>query len=341
MDVFDDARLEDAGVLRDADELIRPLAEAGARLRRAVDRVEEPLSSLTADDLPRAVIAFGAEARLLRAVLEPTCPVPFVAWPRIGLPGWTGSLDTVVALGATNPVSLAAAVEAKRRGARLIVACPPDSELARVSASRATTLLPLSEADALSTGVVTLEALHRLGLGPAVDVPAVAQAMDDVAVDSAPGLDIAHNPAKGAALELADAQPLVWGGSVLAARASRRVAEALRRACGRVVLSADAEALAPFLHGAPRRDVFADPVEEGPVERRPGLVVVDDGWGDELAVAEQDRLINAALAHDLLVSRLAAETGGRVQRYVTVLLKGLFAAAYLEIGLGGRRSAGN
>ena len=336
MDAFDDSRLEDADALRDADALIRPLAEAGARLRRAVDRLEVPLSGLRADDLPRAVIAFGPEARLLRAVLEPSCPVPFVAWPRLGLPGWAGALDTVVALGATNPVSLAAAKEATRRGARLVVACPPDSELARVSASRSTTLLPLPDTDGLTTGIVTLEALHRLGLGPQVDVPAVAQAMDDVAIESAPGLDIAHNPAKGVALELADASPLVWGGSVLAARASRRVAEALRGASGRMVLSADAEALEPFLRGAPRRDVFADPFEELAPQRRPGLVVIDDAWGDELATVEQDRLITAALAHDLLVSRLTAEVGGRVQRYVTVLHKGLYAAAYLEIGLARR-----
>ena len=194
----------------------------------------------------------------------------------------------------------------------------------------------MPDTDALTTGIVMLEALYRLGLAPQVDVPAVAQAMDDVAIESAPGLDIAHNPAKGIALELADASPLVWGGSVLAARASRRLAEALRGASGRVVLSADAEALEPFLRGAPRRDVFADPFEELVPQRRPGLVVIDDAWGDELASVEQDRLVTAALAHDLLVSRLTAEVGGRVQRYITVLHKGLYAAAYLQIGLARR-----
>ena len=35
----------------------------------------------------RAVIAAGPDSRLLRAVLEPWCPVPFVAWPSPALPG--------------------------------------------------------------------------------------------------------------------------------------------------------------------------------------------------------------------------------------------------------------
>ena len=69
---------------------------------------------------------------------------------------------------------------------------------------------------------------------------AAADAMDLVAEASAARLDIAQNRAKAIAIELADADPLVWGGSILAARASRRVAEALRAATGRVVLSADA-----------------------------------------------------------------------------------------------------
>ncbi len=67
----------------------------------------------------------------------------------------------------------------------------------------------------------------------------MAGAMDQVATESSLILDATANPAKAIALELAEAQPLVWGGSILAARASRRVAEALRSASGRVVLSAD------------------------------------------------------------------------------------------------------
>ncbi len=69
---FDDARLEDVDALRDADPLLRPLAEAGARVRREAASAEGPLGRLDADERPRALITFGPEARLLRAVLEPT-----------------------------------------------------------------------------------------------------------------------------------------------------------------------------------------------------------------------------------------------------------------------------
>ena len=98
MDDFDDSRLDDPEALQAADQLLRPIAEAGARVRREAAGAEEALSRLDDADRPRAVIAFGPEARLLRAVLEPTCPVPFMAWPRLGLPGWVVWCSPAVAL---------------------------------------------------------------------------------------------------------------------------------------------------------------------------------------------------------------------------------------------------
>lgn len=331
---FDDSRLEDPDALLAADHLLRPLAEAGSRVRREAASSEGALDRLDASDRPRAMITFGPEARLLRAVLEPTCPVPLVAWPRLGLPGWVGPLDIVVVMGGGDKVSLAAAFEAVRRGCRLLVACPGDSVLARQSASSSTTLLPTSTGDPLAAAIVALVALHRLGLGPLVSPEAVADAMDQVATDSSWTLDATQNPAKAVALELADAEPLVWGGSILAARASRRVAEALRRASGRIVLSADGGALLPLLASVPPRDPFADPFEETAAETRPGLVLVDDGMDDEQAAEDRQRLRDSALAQDVLVSNLSHTTGTAVERYVTVLQQGLFAAAYLQIGLG-------
>ncbi|MCC6495709.1 MAG: hypothetical protein IT193_05570 [Propionibacteriaceae bacterium] len=333
MNEFDDSRLEDQEALRAADHLLRPLAEAGARVRRELASAEGPLAELEAER-PRAMITFGPEARLLRAVLEPTCPVPLVAWPRLGLPGWVGPLDVVVVMGGGDRMSLAAAFEAVRRGCRLIVACPADSSLAREAGSSSTTILPTTTGDPMAAAIITLVALNRLGLGPAVNPEVVAEAMDQVATDSSWAIDATQNPAKATALELADAQPMVWGGSILAARASRRIAEALRSASGRVVLSADGGALLPLLTAVPPRDPFADPFEESAAERRPGLVLVDDGMDDELAVEDRQRLRATALDQDVMVSNLSHQTGTPVERYVTVLQQGLFAAAYLQIGLG-------
>lgn len=329
---FDDARLEDAEVLRDADPLLRPLAEAGSRVRREYAAAQAALAELESSR-PRAVIAVGPEARLLRALLEPICPVPFVAWPALGLPGWVGPLDVVVVLGGSGRVNNAGLFEAVRRGSRVLLSAPPDSPLARQFASRATTLLPAPSGDPLAAAAVALAGLHTLGLGPAVDVDNVADALDAVAVESSYAADVTVNPAKQLALELADATPLIWGGSVLAKRAARRVAEAFRAASGRVGLAADDDSLLPLLRTAPRRDPFADPFEADEVTR-PGLLLLDDGNDDESSDADRDRLIETARLSDIRVSRISQLSGSPLERYVTLLQRGRFAAAYLQIGLG-------
>jgi hypothetical protein len=340
VDAFEDSRLEDPEVLRAADPVLRNLAEAGSRVRREALQAAEALAGVNSADPIRAMITFGPEARLMRAVLEPTCPVPLVAWPRLGLPGWVGPLDVVVVLGGDGGEGpggaelRTGASEAVRRGCRLVVAAPTGSVLDQVSASRSTTLLPTSTGDPLAAAIVTLTALHRLGLGPEVDPEAAADAMDLVAEASAARLDVSQNRAKAIALELADADPLVWGGSILAARASRRVAEALRAATGRVVLSADAGALEPLLTQVSPRDPFADPFEDLPATRRPGLVLLDDGRDDDQATVERRRLRYFAESREVMVSELVHDSGDVLERYVTVLQKGLFAAAYLQVGLG-------
>ncbi len=334
MTEFDDSRLDDPSALSSGDDVLRPLAEAGARLRREATNAEAALSGLTADDRPRAVIAVGPEARLLRAVLEPTCPVPFLAWPNLGLPGWVGPLDVVVVLGGEGLQPFDCVHEALRRGSRVVLTSRPDSDLARRAESRLTTLLPSTTTDPLCRAVTALMALHRLGLAPFVGADDIASAMDVVATECSHSADIANNPAKMLALELADAQPLIWGGSVLAARASRRIAEALRGASGRVALAADASELIPLLAQTQPRDPFSDPFEDNSDERRPSLVIVEDGLGDAASDEAREVLEHNAAAADVRVSHLAHETDSELVRYATVLQKGRFAAAYLAIGMG-------
>lgn len=331
---FEDGRLDDPAVLEGADDLLRPLAEAGARLRREAAAATPAIDALVGEDRPRAVIAVGPEARLLRAVLEPVCPVPFVAWPNLGLPGWVGPLDLVVVLGGLGQQAGTCVHEALRRGSRVIVTAPEDSTLARQSASRATTLLPVATSDPLPAAIVALEALHRFGLGPSVSPTTVADALDAVAAESGHARDLAANPAKALALELADAQPLVWGGSVLAARAARRIAEAVRTASGKVALAADAGDLLAMIAGTRPRDPFADPFEGSEPETRPALVIVDDGQADPENDDQRDALQESARIMDVRVTTLAQTSGSPMERYATVLARGLFAAAYLQIGLG-------
>jgi hypothetical protein len=333
--VFDDSRLDDDAVLALSDGLLRSVAEAGARVRLESGSVSEALDGMRRDVEPRAVVAAGPDARLLRAVLEPWCPVPFVAWPGPGLPGWVGALDLVVVLapGGGDAETASAVREAVRRGSSLIVGCPPHSVLAEHAQGRHSTLLPTQTDDSLAVAVITLQALHRLGVGPEVNAEEVARVLDDVAVRCSPHREIGNNPAKDLAIGLADVLPLVWGGSVLAARAARRVAETMRRTTGRPALAADASHLMPVIEAARARDVFADPFADpstSPV--RPGLLVLDDGV-EEAAVRERrGRLSTATLAHDVRSQTIEATEGSEMARYAALLATGTYAALYLGIG---------
>ena len=282
---FDEARLDDERALGAADPLLRSLAESGARVRREAAEAAEATSEAferNRDNRPRAVIAAGPDSRLLRAVLEPWCPVPFVAWPGPGLPGWAGGLDLVVMLAPerSDPAAASAVAEAVRRGCQVVVASAPDSMVAEHAAGRWTTILPSRSGDQLATAVVMLDYLHRVELGPRTDPEEVARALDDVAIACSPHRDLAVNPAKMLAIALADTNPLVWGGSVLAARAARRVAESLRRAAGRGAIAGDAEHLLPVIEATRQRDVFDDPFADDAPDRRPMLLVLDDGAED-------------------------------------------------------------
>ncbi|MGH3485721.1 MAG: SIS domain-containing protein [Nocardioidaceae bacterium] len=334
--MFEDALLDDPAALAAADPTLRPLAEAGARVRREVATAQEVLGGFESDVRPRAVVAAGNDSRLLRAVLEPWCPVPFVAWPGPGLPGWVGALDAVVVMAQTqgDVSASSAASEATRRGAVLIVTCHPHSDVAEMAAGRYTTLLPVTTGDPLAAAVVLLQALHVLELGPDVDAEAVATALDRVAEECSPFHDIVQNPAKELALLLADVNPLLWGGSVLAARAARRVAEAIRRVSGRSSLAADADHLLPVIAAASPPDVFADPYESRASSTQTALVILDDGTQDSVVRVQRGRLMAGAEQHGVRVTTLECDHGPEIARYASLLSQGSYAAAYLGVGLG-------
>jgi hypothetical protein len=269
-------------------------------------------------------------------VLEPWCPVPFVAWPGPSLPGWAGGLDLVVVLApeGSDTGSASAVAEAVRRGCRVVVACPPGSLVEQHAAGRDSTVLPCASGDQLATAVVMLQLLDRLDLGPDADPESVAQALDDVAIACSPHRDLAVNPAKMLAIALADATPLLWGGSVLAARAARRVAESIRRASGRAALAADAEHLLPIISAAAVHDLFADPFDDdGEGDRPPTLVILDDGADGATIREQRGRLVVAAREHRVRTETVANEAPTDLARYAALLATGTYAAGYLGVAL--------
>lgn len=335
---FDESRLDDESAL-ESDAALRHLAESGARVRRAAGDAAEATAAAVAraEELarPRAVIAAGPDSRLLRAVLEPWCPVPFVAWPGPALPGWAGSLDLVVVLApdGADTGTASAVAEAVRRGCQVVVVAPVGSLVAEHAAGRWSSILPTETRDQLATAVVVLEYLDRVSLGPRADAEQVATALDEVAIACSPHRDLAVNPAKMLAIALADTNPLVWGGSVLAARAARRVAEAIRRASGRTALAGDADHLLPVLEAARPRDVFDDPFADGSAELRPMLLVLDDGAEEPVVREHRGRLQAAAASRGVRVETLTTEAPTEVARYASLMLSGRYAAEYLRLGL--------
>lgn len=233
-----------------------------------------------------------------------------------------------------DDVATASAVaEAVRRGCQVVVACPERSLVAEHAVGRDATVLPVATRDQLAVAVLVLSYLDHVGLGPSADPEDVAGALDRVAIACSPHRDLSVNPGKVLAITLADSLPLVWGGSVLAARAARRVAESIRRASGRGALAGDAEHLLPVIEATRPRTVFEDPFDGDGRATRPALVVLDDGADDPLRHQQRAALTRAADDRGVRVEVVAAEAAGEVARYAELLLSGTYGAAYLRIGL--------
>ncbi len=331
---FDDSRLDAPRLFEDSS--LRWLASAGSRIRHAA--LQEAVGPGDVDK-PRGVLVMGSEARLVRAVLEPVCPVPFMAWPGPSLPAWVGALDLVVLIGGRDAPrwQLQCAAEAARRGATIIVAAPETSALTAAASSHSTTSIPAEGDDPVAAAVAVLARLGNAGLGPEVHAESVADAADLVAESCSPHRDLASNPAKELAIGLAEKLPLIWGGTVLAQRASRRIAEALRRASGRLALAADADELDPLLRAVEPVDLFSDPFESED-ETRPVLLMLDEENAPDRMAHEPRHLLSLAEAVGVRVCRISSGepelANSDLERYVTLLQHGRYAAAYLGIGNG-------
>ncbi len=297
---FDESRLDDDSALTMADSSLRQLAESGARVRREAVEAESALAEAVAIAREQAPAPRGGGRRsgLPAAAGGPGAVVPG-ALRRLAEPGPAGvgrrSRPRRRArprrgrrrYGVRRRGGRPSRLPGRRRGAR------PSRSSAQHAAGRWSSILPTTARDQLATAVLVLEYLDRVDLGPPADHEQVAEALDRVAMSCSPHRDIAVNPAKILAIALADANPVVWGGSVLAARAARRVAESIRRASGRTAIAGDAEHLLPVIERVAPRNVFDDPFADEPGDLRPVLVVLDDG-ADDVLVREQRGRLQAA-----------------------------------------------
>jgi glucose/mannose-6-phosphate isomerase len=369
----DEALIDDPAAVDAADpgRMLRATASAGAQVREsAALAAEANLTSIADEGRPRAVVVAGqgTAARtgdILATVAGPRCPVPVLAHRSVGIPGWVGAADVVIAVSASgrSPEALGAADAAARRGARLVAVGAPDSELQAVAERARAPFIAVprrapARASMWSLTVPVLMAARALGLVKVneADLAETAARLDADAERCRPTAESFVNPAKALALDLAGSVPIIWGSSPLATVAARRFAD---------TLSANARypAVAGSLGEAGRgrvglldgvygglaeagRDIFADPADlsdDGPTRLR--LVVLRDGGlteeeedaeNEPIEVEERRAEAVQAIAErrGIRVSVLTAEGASPLERLASLVAVPDFASIYLAMAHG-------
>lgn len=355
----DPGRLDDPDALTAADpgDMLRQAASAAAHVREAqLYAAEAGVGRIAEAGRPRSIVvaATGASALagdVLAAVCGLGCPVPVLTVRGYRLPGWVGAADLVIAVSGsgTSEETLAAAVEAVRRGCRLLCVGPEGSALADVALQAGAPFVPLRAAGrpraALwGLAVPPLLAAHALRLA---DVPAdvlerTARVLEDVSHQCRPASESFVNPAKQTALELAGTLPVVWGTSPLAGVAARRFAGQLAANAKYPALHGELPAAAhdqlavldgPFAGTSADDDFFRDRVDE-PETTRLSLVVMRDT--DEHPRVAARREVCADLARDrrAAVVELPARAGHPLERLAGLIAHADYASIYLALAIG-------
>lgn len=366
----DERLLDDPAALEKADpgQMLRATASAGAQVREsAALAAEANLTALAAEGRPRAVVVAGqgTAARtgdLLATVAGVRCPVPVLTHRNVGVPGWVGAADVVIAVSASgrSPEALGAAEAAARRGARLVAIGAPDSLLQSVAERARAPFIPVPRRSPARSSIwaLTVPVLlvgRTLGLVKVneADLAETAARLDADAERCRPTAESFVNPAKALALDLAGSVPIIWGASLLATLAARRFADTLSsNARYPVVAGALAEAgrgrvgLLDGVFGGlaeTGRDIFADPDGEVEVTRLRLVLMRDGGLADDLRddnepAALEERRADAvqaiAEARGIRVTTITAEGGSALERLASMVAVPDFTSVYLALAHG-------
>jgi glucose/mannose-6-phosphate isomerase len=355
--------LDDLEALTAADpgEMLRQVASAAAQVRQAqLMAAESGLARLGDDGRPRAVVVAGMggsgiSGDILAAVCGNNCPVPVVTIRGYALPGWVGVPDLVIAVSGsgTTEETLAVAVEAIRRGCRLVCVGAVDSPLAEIAAQGKAMFVPVHSVGRPRAGlwgltVPLLLAVRAVGLADLPDevLEATATRLEDVSHRCGPARETFVNPGKQLATDLAGAVPMIWGTSPLAGVAAHRFACQLNEnakypaAHGELpeVGHNQVAALDGFFgaargsSGAAESDFFRDRAEE--TDTGLHLILLRDTQEHPQVAKRRD--VSAALARDrgVPVTELMAEGTHPLERIATLIALADYATVYLAIALG-------
>ncbi|HEY7176615.1 MAG TPA: SIS domain-containing protein [Micromonosporaceae bacterium] len=366
----DERLLDDVAALESADhgQMLRATASAGAQVRETAALAAEANLSLIADEgRPRALVVAGQgtaarTGELLATVAGVRCPVPVIVHRSVGVPGWVGAADVVIAVSASgrSPEALGAAEAAARRGARLVAIGPPETMLESVAERARAPFIPVprrapARASIWALTVPVLLTARALGLVKVneADLAETAARLDADAERCRPTAESFVNPAKSMALDLAGSIPVVWGSSPLATVAARRFADTLssnaRYPAVGGSLSDAARGRVGLLDGVfgalaeSTRDIFADDAADDDVSRLRIVLMRDGGLDDDLrddnepAAVEERRaeaLQTVAEARGIRMTVLTAEGGSAVERLASLVAVPDFTSVYLAMAHG-------
>ncbi|MGN6472091.1 MAG: SIS domain-containing protein [Mycobacteriales bacterium] len=354
-------RLDDPAALAEFDPagMLRAVATSGAQIRASLAAVREAsLDALELESRPRAIVVAGMggsgiSGDVVAALAGARCPVPVVVHRGYGLPGWVGAADLVMAVSCsgTTAETLSSAVEAARRGARLLGVGAEGSPLDLHCRSEHGAFVPvvgqLAPRASLWALVVPLLVVAERGglldLGPELgDLESAATRLESIAAACRPDLESFVNPAKSLAAELLDTLPMFWGSGQIGPVA------ALRSAC-QVMENAKAPALAGALPEAHHNqsvaldgllggagaddDIFRDRVED-PDPFRLRLVLLRDDDSDGPATARAEASVEIARARGVGVSVVSAEGDSAFERLASIVGVVDFATVYLGLATG-------
>jgi glucose/mannose-6-phosphate isomerase len=358
-DAFD--RLDDtvAFAALDPSEMLRATAGAGAQVRASLAAVQEAsLDPLGVDSRPRAIVVAGMggsgiSGDVLATLTSAAAPIPVIVHRGYGLPGWVGAADLVMAVSCSGRTeeTLSSAVEAARRGTRLLGVGTADSPLDLHCRSEHGAFVPVTAAIAPRASLwalavpllVVAERFGLLSLGPSyADLEAAAARLESIAEMCRPDRESFVNPAKTLAAELVGSLPMFWGGGdvgpIAALRASCQLMEnakwpavwgALPEAHHNQSVSLDGG----LAGGSADEDIFRDRVEDAD-QLRLRLVLLRDDDGTGLAAARADASVTVAGSRGVAVSVLAAEGTSPVERLASLIGLLDFASVYVALATG-------
>ncbi|GAA3122659.1 bifunctional phosphoglucose/phosphomannose isomerase [Streptosporangium carneum] len=344
-------RLDDQALLVDGDPsgMLRAVAASAAQIRTSHRAAREAdLTAVTRGGRPRAIVVAGmGGSGIAGDILDVVCghgaPLPIVTVRSYQLPGWVGATDLVIAVSCSGKTeeTIAVAMEAVRRGCRLLVLAAVDSPLHAVARQAGAPFVPATTGGqpraavwALSIPLVVVAA--ELGLLQLDDevFEAVATRLEDVAHRCRPTSESFINPGKSLAMELAETVPMVWGSSPLAAVAAYRWASQLNEngkypAVWGEIPEVNHNQVVAFDGPLARRDIFAD--EAG---RSLRLFVLRDVEEHPQVARRREASVRMAEDRGVPVTQIVAEGLHPLERLATLIALGDYASTYLALGYG-------